>query len=126
MLTFDEIPNEYVADLRIAPREHRFRMAELILQMQFLDGDRSPSEVRFFRDTIAKTLGLVDVEDIEYFNRVHSFIVERGGLQPSDLVPAGFRIRPGTQTSPYNMGEGYTAADAPLRPYDLKAIETRK
>lgn len=126
MLTFDEIPNEYVADLRIAPREHRFRMAELILQMQFLDGDRSPSEVRFFRETIAKTLGLTEVEDVEYFNRVHSFIVERGGLQPSELVPAGFRIRSGSQTSPYNMGEGYTPADAPLRPYDLRPTEKQK
>lgn len=120
MLTFDEIPNDYVSDLRIAPREHRFRMAELVLQMQFLDGDRSPSEVQFFRATVAKTLGLLEVEDLEYFNRVHSFIIERGGLEPSEFVPAGFRIRPGTQTSPYDMGEGYTPADAPLRPYDMK------
>lgn len=126
MLTFDEIPSEYVADLRIAPREHRFRMAELILQMQFLDGDRSPSEVRFFRETISKTLGLTEVEDVDYFNRVHSFIIERGGLQPSELVPAGFRIRSSSQTSPYNMGEGYTPADAPLRPYDLRPTEKQK
>lgn len=120
MLTFDEIPNDYVSDLRIAPREHRFRMAELLLQMQFLDGDRSPGEVQFFRTTVAKTLGLAEVDDLEYFNRVHSFIIERGGLEPSEFVPAGFRIRPGSQTSPYDMGEGYTPADAPLRPYDLK------
>lgn len=126
MLTFDEIPNDYVSDLRIAPREHRFRMAELLLQMQFLDGDRSPSEVQFFRTTVAKTLGLADVEDLGYFDRVHSFVIERGGLEPSEFVPAGFRIRPGSQTSPYDMGEGYTPADAPLRPYDMKPPEKEK
>lgn len=116
MLTFDEIPNEYVSDLRIASREHRFRMAELIIQMQFLDGDRSPEEVLFFRTTIAKALGVNEVQDLEYFERIHAFIVDRGGLEVSSKHPAGFKIRGTVDPAPYDMGQGYTPPDSPQHP----------
>lgn len=112
-LTFNEIPNEYISDLRIASREHRFRMAELIIQMQFLDGDRSPGEVQFFRSTVAKALGVTEVQDVEYFDRIHAFIVDRGGLETSAKHPAGFKIRGTADPAPYDMGQGYTPPDSP-------------
>lgn len=113
MLTFDEIPSEYISDLRIVSREHRFRMAELIIQMQFLDGDRSPSEVQYFRSTVAKALGVSEVQDLEYFDRIHAFVVDRGGLEPSVKHPAGFKIRGTADPAPYDMGQGYTPPDSP-------------
>lgn len=116
MLTFDEIPNEYISDLRIVSREHRFRMAELIIQMQFLDGDRSPAEVQFFRTTVAKALGVTEVQDLEYFDRIHAFIVDRGGLEVSQKHPAGFKIRGTADPVPYDMGQGYTPPDSPQHP----------
>lgn len=124
LLTFDGIPTEYIADLRVAPLQQRYQMAEITLQLQFLDGDRSPSEVQFFRTTIAKTLGLESPEDIAFFDRMHSFVIERGGLEPSEFIPSGFRIRSGGQASPYDMREGYTPADAPYRPYDPQPKKT--
>lgn len=116
MLTFDEIPNDYISDLRIVPREHRFRMAELIIQMQFLDGDRSPAEVQFFRSTVAKALGVGEAQDLEYFDRIHAFVVDRGGLEPSAKHPAGFKIRGTADPAPYDMGQGYTPPDSPQHP----------
>jgi hypothetical protein len=116
MLTFDEIPNEYISDLRIVSREHRFRMAELIIQMQFLDGDRSPAEVQYFRTTVTKALGVTEVQDLEYFDRIHAFIVDRGGLEISSKHPAGFKIRGTADPAPYEMAQGYTPPDSPQHP----------
>lgn len=124
MLTFDEIPNEYISDLRIVSREHRFRMAELIIQMQFLDGDRSPAEVQFFRTTVAKALGVTEVQDLEYFDRIHAFVVDRGGLEISSKHPAGFKIRGTADPAPYDMGQGYTPPDSPQHPSQYQGEKT--
>ena len=125
MLTFNEIPQDYVADLRAVSREHRLRMGELILQMQILDGDRNPDEVQFFRNVIAKILGLDGITDLEYFDRLQSFIHEHGGLERSKSGPTGFAIRNTAEAAPYDMNIGYTSIkgpDAPAAP----AIERPK
>lgn len=112
-LTFDAIPQDYVADLRTAARENRLRMGELVLQMQFLDGDRSPSEVQFFRSIIVKALGLDNVGDLEYFERLHAYIQENGGVVPAHDTPTGVTILPNNVKSPYNMERGYQPLNAP-------------
>ena len=113
LLTYDEIPQEYVTDLRLVSREHRLRMAELILQMQFLDGDRGPSENLYFRNVVAKALGVDSIEDIEYFERVHAFVQENGGLIPSSNTPTGFTVRTDSVAHPYDMDQGYTPLNSP-------------
>lgn len=113
MLTYDEIPQVYVTDLRLVSREHRLRMADLILQMQFLDGDRSPSENLFFRHVVAKALGVDQIEELDYFDRVHAFIQENGGLIPSSNTPTGITVRSDSVTHPYDMDQGYTPLNSP-------------
>ncbi|CAN5634435.1 hypothetical protein BH10BDE1_BH10BDE1_10700 [soil metagenome] len=116
ILTFNEIPQDYVADLRIVSREHRLRMADLILQMQFLDGDRTPSETEFFRKVVAKSLGVDAREDLEYFERLHSFIQESGGMARSNVTPTGFTIRSDAKPHSYDMDKGYSPLSAPEPP----------
>jgi hypothetical protein len=116
ILTFNEIPQDYIADLRIVSREHRLRMADLVLQMQFLDGDRTPSETDFFRSVVAKTLGVDSREDLEYFERLHAFIQESGGLVRSNETPTGFRIRTDAKSHPFDMNRGYSPLNAPEAP----------
>lgn len=112
-LTFDAIPQDYVADLRIAAREHRLRMAELILQLQFLDGDRSPSETQFFREVVTKALGVDSPAYLDYFERLHSYIHESGGLVEASDTPSGVAVRTDAIVRPYNMARGYTAPNGP-------------
>ncbi|MDX9731158.1 MAG: hypothetical protein RBT63_05250 [Bdellovibrionales bacterium] len=116
LLTYDEIPQSYVTDLRVVSREHRLRMAELIVQMQFLDGDRSPNEVQYFRNVIARTLGVDHLQELEYFDRLHAFIQENGGMEPSVLTPTGFTVRNVSAPSPYDMDRGYSPINAPEPP----------
>ncbi len=111
--TFDAIPQEYLADLRTASRENRLKMADLIMQMQFLDGDRSPSETRFFRGVVAKVLGAEAPQDLEYFERLHAFIQESGGLVPAINTPTGVAIRSNAPGRPYDMQRGYSPLNAP-------------
>ena len=87
--TFNAIPQSFVTNLRTASSENRQRMGELILQMQFLDGDRSPAEVQYFNDVISKYLGLSTPDDTDYFNRLHAFIVDNGGMIESEASPSG-------------------------------------
>ncbi len=126
MLTFGEIPQEYVADLRAVSREHRLRMGELILQMQIIDGDRNPDEVQFFRNVIAKILGLDGITDLEYFDRLQSFIYEHGGLERSKSGPTGFAIRNTSEPAPYDMNIGYTSINGPDAPNGRAAEEASK
>lgn len=126
ILTFGEIPQEYVADLRAVSREHRLRMGELILQMQIIDGDRNPDEVQFFRNVIAKILGLDGITDLEYFDRLQSFIYEHGGLERSKAGPTGFAIRNTSEPAPYDMNIGYTSINGPDAPNGRAAEESSK
>lgn len=126
MLTFDEIPQDYVADLRIVSREQRLRMAELILQMQFLDGDRNPNETQFFRDVIVKTLGVDRVPDLEYFERLHSFIQESGGLEVAPESPTGYSVRADARKSPYDMNRGYLPLQAPEPPVGPRYLNSSR
>ncbi len=112
-LTFDAIPQEYVADLRTVSRENRLRMAEIVIQMQFLDGDRSPSETRFFRSVVSKVLGADAAQDLEYFERLHAFIQESGGLVLASDTPTGVAIRSNAPGRPYDMERGYSPLNAP-------------
>lgn len=125
ILTFNEIPQEYVADLRLVSREHRLRMADLVLQMQFLDGDRSPDETEFFQKVVAKTLGLDNREDLEYYDRLHSFIQESGGLVRNDTTPTGFTIRSDAKPHPYDMNRGYSPLNAPDAPKGERYIQLK-
>ncbi len=114
--TFDSIPQDYVADLRVVSRENRLRMGDLILQMQFLDGDRSPDEVQFFRSIVAKALGIDNKSDLDYYERLHAFIQENGGLVLSSETPTGVTIGSIATARPYNMNRGYSPLNAPEAP----------
>ena len=111
--TFNEIPQDFITALRTAPREDRLRMGELLLQMQFLDGDRSPSEVKYFNDVASKYLGLSSPDDMDYFSRLHSFIVDNGGMVEALGSPSGFTIGSNTSINPYDLNLGYTPTRGP-------------
>lgn len=114
--TFNEIPQEYVAKLRIAGRENRLRMGELLLQMQFLDGDRDPAEVKYFEEVISKYLGFNSAEDLDYFEQLHSYIIEGGGMKSSPMSPTGYTIANDAKANPYDLSIGYTATAGPEAP----------
>lgn len=125
LLTFDEIPQDYVTDLRAQPREYRIRMAELIIQMQYLDGDRNPNETQFFRMTIAKALGVDSTQDLAHFERLHAFIHDHGGLVRAPLTPTGFTIREAATRQPYNLDLGYLPPGAPEAPEGQRYLDTK-
>ena len=114
--TFDEIPEELVATLRVASYENRLRMGEVLLQLQFLDGDQDPKELRFFESTIGKILGFERLDDSKYFDRMHAFIREQGGMTPQPSSPTGYSIGDKKVASPYDLAIGYTAAGGPDSP----------
>jgi hypothetical protein len=124
-LTFDAIPQDYVADLRTSSRENRLRMADLILQMQFLDGDRAPNETQFFRTVIAKALGVDSVDDLEYFERLHAYIHESGGMVLANDTPTGVTVRSDAPPRPYNMDRGYSPLTAPEPAAENQAVKAQ-
>ncbi len=125
-LTFNEIPQDYVAELRVQSREHRLRMADLVLQMQFLDGDRTPAETQFFRTVVIRTLGVDSREDVQYFERLHAFIQDSGGFERSAVTPTGFAIRGNALANPYDMTRGYSSPRAPEPPPGVRYLESVK
>lgn len=126
-LTFDAIPQDYIADLRTASRQNRLRMGDLVLQMQFIDGDRSPSEVQFFKSVIAKALGFDNKSDLDYYDRLHAYIQENGGMARAPDTPTGVTIGTGAMNPPYNMDRGYSPLNAPEpAPEFVEVVPTSK
>ena len=111
--TFNEIPQDFITSLRTAGRENRLRMGEILLQMQFLDGDRSPAQVLYFNDVVSRYLGLSSTEEINYFNRLHSFIVDNGGMTVAETSPTGYTIGSNLSVNPYDLKLGYTSTRGP-------------
>lgn len=115
-MTFDEIPQDLIATLRVASYENRLRMGEVLLQLQFLDGDQDPKEMQFFDSTIGKILGFERLDDSKYFDRMHAFIREQGGMMVNPASPTGYSIGSKKVANPYDLAVGYTAAGGPDSP----------
>lgn len=114
--TFNEIPTDFVSNLRIASRENRLRMGEALLQMQYLDGDRTPDEVKYFTETVTKILGFTEIADLDYFEQLHTFITKNGGMTDSDVSPTGYGVANKSTPNPYDMIIGYTDTHGPDAP----------
>jgi hypothetical protein len=115
--TFNSIPQDALPDLRVANRQYRLRMGELLLQMQFLDGDRDWDDIKFFETIASKYLGLDNQSDRIYFKRLQAYIIDNGGMKLEESSPTGFTIsvRLG-KTNPYDMNIGYTTTNGPDLP----------
>jgi hypothetical protein len=126
LVTFNEIPQDLIANLRLAGRENRLRMGEILLQMQFLDGDRDPEEIRHFNKVISKILGLDSRDDLRYFDFMESFIRERGGMAEDEASPTGYTVADKSVENPYDLSAGYTSTSAPDTPAASSVDEEKK
>jgi hypothetical protein len=108
LLTFNEIPQSSIARLRTASRVNRLGMAEILVQMPYVSGDRSPEDVEMFTVVTTKILGLTQQSDHEYFMRIDGVIRKGRGMIEDDKTPTGFKIDTFEPINPYDMTLGYT------------------
>jgi hypothetical protein len=115
-MTLNAIPEWEVAELRMASYTDRVQMGELLMQLQFLDGEPNDDQNKFFNTTISTILGLTRLEDSDYFDRFYGFIRERKGMRDDASSPTGFSIRPNQNDDPYALSVNYTASGGPEAP----------
>ena len=117
--TFNAIPQSLITELRFASYSNRLAMGEVVMQLMYLDGDLDPNEeLPFFKQTVAKILGLDIVEGLGYFTRLNGFIRTNGGMVTNINSPTGYGIKASRTENPYDMAVGYTTSggpDAPVR-----------
>ena len=111
LVTLGGISEDLVPMLRLTGRQNRLRMAEVLLQLQAVDGDRDPLEVSHFSMVREKILGFDKNEDRQYFEKMYGFIRENGGMIPDPAAPTGFSIGRNLGDNPYDLKRGYTSTD---------------
>ena len=109
---FTTIPQSFVLALRTAARSDRFHMAEVLMQLQLVDGYQDPLATEYYNASVTKVLGLETPADLAYVGRLRSTIVNGGGLVESETSPTGFVIR-GSGKSPYGVKTGYSLLNGP-------------
>jgi len=131
LLTFNAIDADAIARLRVTPLRDRIRMAQLLLQFQFLDGVRTQEEIRFFQQVQQKILGVTSAEQHNYLDRFAGYISQAGGMVPTRLSPTGFMVNPERSgiESPFDYGLAPSAPDAPsdilaVDPDDINSMST--
>lgn len=107
------IPARDVVSLRSLDAAYRIMIGELVLQLQMLDGNRSPAERDFFQTTVRPTLGLEGLE--MYFSGLESFIRKRSMLRAPGSI-TGYVIHDSPVAVPFNFSSGYTSANSPPVP----------
>jgi hypothetical protein len=115
--TFQAIPQSLVLGLRLASYNNRLAMAEVALQLMYLDGDFDvEEEMPFFKGTVLKILGLDNTDGISYFTKMDGFIHQHGGLEKNRTSPTGFSIRNTVTENPYDLSVGYMISGGPDAP----------
>ncbi len=114
-----------IGDITLLQDAHNFddliRIGEIILQLQYLDGNRDPNEIQFFRNVILPVLGLLNSVAMKYFYEYMAFMSRYGGLKESITSPRGFQIFVDDEEHfiDYDWGAGYSEWQKP----SLKATQ---
>jgi hypothetical protein len=117
-ITFNEIPNDYIAVLRTGNLQTRLRMAEVLMQFRYLANDPSnPLKVIQFNKVITDYLQLTGPENAQYLQRLEAFITDHGRVVEDPRSPTGFSIGNNSIVNPYDLSIGYVTARAPDSPH---------
>jgi hypothetical protein len=94
--------DDSVVALRLTERSNRLKMAELVVQMQWLNEDRGPQETLYFEKTVAKILGMDSPQIAPYFYQYDSYISSNHFLKESPSSPTGYAVIDEHNKSPYD------------------------
>ncbi|MCM2281879.1 MAG: hypothetical protein NDI61_08540 [Bdellovibrionaceae bacterium] len=123
MKSFNAISDRSVAYLRTSVLRDRIKMAQLLLQFQYVDGEQTTHEEKFYREVASRLLGFDSKEQNHYVQVLAGFMKSEGGVVPNPASPSGFSIAkiPGKKLKnpyDYKLAPGSTEA-----PFEILAVD---
>ncbi len=113
LVTFNAVKSKNLVRLRASILRDRIKMAQLLIQFQFIDGFQSQEEQEFFEEVTSKILGITSEEQKHYLTIFEGYINQAGKMQPSAFSPTGFAIYDRQGRDPYDLRSSPTPVNAP-------------
>lgn len=122
MKSFSAISDRSVAYLRTSILRDRIKMAQLLLQFQYVDGEQNKHEERFYREVTSRLLGFDSKEQNHYIQVFAGFMKSSGGVVPDRNSPSGFSIAKVAEKkkSPFDYHLSPGPKDAP---FEILAVD---
>ena len=112
MMTFNAVKTKNLVRLRASILRDRLKMAQLLIQFQFVDGRQTQEEQEFFEDVTSKILGITSSEQRHYLDIFEGF-VKQSDLIKSQYSPTGFAYTDRTHKDPYDNKSSPTPVNSP-------------